>query len=378
MENKLTIKVSGRRIERFIKRLLDNNIDIYNLIKNNNEEIIIDINYKDYSKIRKIKTIYKIKVLNYKGFKKIGKILSVNKMPIFVIFCNFILLLILSNIIFSIKVIHNNPEIQSLIFQELSEYGIKVHKFKKSDLEIKKIKEEILEKHKNKIEWLEIEERGTSYIIRVEERLIPEKEEFSSPRSIVASKSAVIKKISASSGVIEKEVGQYVKKGEVLINGEIKLGPDVKSNVVANGTVFGEVWYTVKVKYPYILKEKHYTGNVNNSLMLNVFNKKINVIGQKYTNFERLDKISLSSTFIPIFLSYGINREVKIIDTILTEEEAYDMAIERSKKEMEAKFKEGEYIIDFKVLDMNFNENNIELNIFYSICENITEYLPIS
>lgn len=378
MINKVTIRVSGRKIERFIKRLLDNKIYIENLRKIGKDEILVDINLNEYKKVKKIKSIYKIRIIKHKGLKSLSHFITVNKMTIFVILCSFILLFNLSNTIFEVQVIHDNQALKSLILEELTEYGVKVHKKKIDDKKIQKIKEEILNKHKNKIEWIEIEERGTSYIIRVEERKVVEKEEKLVPRSIIASKSAVIKKIVAQNGVVEKEIGQYVKKGDVIINGNIKLGDNVKSSVPAKGTVFGEVWYTVKLKYPYIIKEKRYTGNVNNALMINIFGAKKILYGTKYTNYETSYKIRLSTTFLPIFLAYGKNMEYLMIDTILTEEEAYEMAIVRGKKEIESNLKEGEYIIDFKVLNVSFNENNIELEIFYNICENITDYLLLN
>ena len=60
MINKVTIRVSGRKIERFIKRLLDNKIYIENLRKIGKDEILVDINLNEYKKVKKIKSIYKI------------------------------------------------------------------------------------------------------------------------------------------------------------------------------------------------------------------------------------------------------------------------------------------------------------------------------
>ena len=215
-------------------------------------------------------------------------------MTIFVIFCSIVFLFNMSNTLFNIQVIHDNHALKSLILEELSKNGVKVHKKKPGNEKIKKIKQKILEKHKNKIEWIEIEERGTSYIIRLEERKVVKKEAENCHRSIVASKSAIIRKIVAQNGVVEKEIGQYVRKGEVIINGSIKLGDDVKSSVSAKGTVFGDVWYTVKVKYPYIIKEKRYTGNVNGAVMINVFDNKKIIFGTKYTNYETLYKLEIA------------------------------------------------------------------------------------
>ena len=63
MINKVTIRVSGRKIERFIKRLLDNKIYIENLRKIGKDEILVDINLNEYKKVKKIKSIYKIRII---------------------------------------------------------------------------------------------------------------------------------------------------------------------------------------------------------------------------------------------------------------------------------------------------------------------------
>ena len=188
MSNKIQIKVTGKNINRFVMRLIQNKIEILEVKNISSKEIIVLIKKDDYPKVKKIKSIYDLKVLKYKGLIALKKSLSVNKLLIFVTFCSLILLFLLSNIIFSVNVIHADKSIQNLILEELSDYGVEVHKFKKSASKIEKIKNEILEKYKDKIEWLEIENYGTSYIVRVEERLIPDKEQIILPRDVVAKK----------------------------------------------------------------------------------------------------------------------------------------------------------------------------------------------
>jgi similar to stage IV sporulation protein len=377
MSNKVQIKVTGKNINRFIMRLIQNKIEILELENISNQEIIVLIKKDDYSKIKKIKSIYELKVLKYKGLIALKKSISVNRLLIFVTFCSLILLFLLSNIIFSVKVIHADKNIRNLILEELSDYGVEVHKFKKSASEIDKIKNQILDKYKDKIEWLEIENYGTSYIIRVEERLIPDKEQIILPRDVIAKKNAVILKIESPAGVIQKLVGNYVKAGDTIVSGTVKLNEAIKKQVAAKATVYGEVWYTVKVEYPYIYKEEHYTGNVKSGLFYSFLNKNISIFGKSYTNYKLVDKIKLSSTFLPIFLSVGEQQEILITDKIFTEEEALDMATKRSHKEISSKLKDKEYILDEKILKVEYKDSKISLEIFYRVCEDITDYRNI-
>ena len=80
------------------------------------------------------------------------------------------ILYILSNIIFSVDIVYNNKEIVNLLNKELNNYNIKKYQLKKSYDNLEIIKKQILENNKDKLEWLEILESGTKYIVKVVER----------------------------------------------------------------------------------------------------------------------------------------------------------------------------------------------------------------
>ena len=57
----IKIKVTGRNINNFLKRLINNNINIEKVIPISYKEIDLIINYQDLDKVLKLKTIYNIK-----------------------------------------------------------------------------------------------------------------------------------------------------------------------------------------------------------------------------------------------------------------------------------------------------------------------------
>lgn len=73
MSNKVQIKVTEKNINRFIMRLIQNKIEILELENISNQEIIVLIKKDDYSKVKKIKSIYDLKVLKYKGLIALKK-----------------------------------------------------------------------------------------------------------------------------------------------------------------------------------------------------------------------------------------------------------------------------------------------------------------
>ena len=77
-KSSILIKVTGKNIERFIKRLISHKIEILDLKYIKYNEIIIKIYKKDYKKIKEIKTIYDIFIVDSYGFIKIKKIININ------------------------------------------------------------------------------------------------------------------------------------------------------------------------------------------------------------------------------------------------------------------------------------------------------------
>ena len=76
---------------------------------------------------------------------------------------------------------------------------------------------------------MEIEAVGTKYVIRVEMRELPEEKKTNGIRHIVAKKDAIIREVVASKGEIVRRNNDYVKAGDVVISGEIKLNDEVKN-----------------------------------------------------------------------------------------------------------------------------------------------------
>ena len=375
LRSSIVLNIKGKNVNRFINKLVKQNIDILNIRYINYKEIEIRVFKSDLEKIEKIKSIYELSEVNSYGLIKIKKILIKNKILLFFMFIGFLFILLLTNVIFDVEVVHNKKEIQELLISELKKYGITEKKFVKSFNEIEKIKKEILEKYKDKLEWIEIERVGTKYIVRVEERKIPNSDVETQNRNIVAKKSAIIKTIIAENGVVVKNVNDYVKAGDVIVSGSIYLNEDLKSVVRANGKVYGEVWYKSEVEMPFVYYEENYTSNINKVLTLSFLNKRFELFNfNKFENKEIEEKNIVKHSFLPIKLSLETQREVKKTDKIYTIDEAIEMAKNKSISSMESKLNDKEYIISSKNLKVEIKESKIVLEMFFSVYEDITDY----
>lgn len=377
MTSKVKLNIKGKNIERFIKRLRSNQIDLLNITYLNYHEVNIVIYKKDYDKLIELKTIYDVTMVDIYGIIKIKEVVSIYKYVVGFIILGVALLIFLSHVIFNIEVIHTDSEIRNFLLQELENYGLKKYRLKKSYQEIQTIKNSILEKYKNEIEWLEIEESGTTYIVRLEERIIKQEEKEEEKQNVIASKSAVIKKIIAENGEVIRNINEYVNAGDVIISGNIYLNDEVKDTVTAKGVVYGEVWYNVSVEYPYIYSEIKEINNYKDVFVLKLFSHNIEFTTKPYSEKRIEEKVLLYHPLLPISLVKQRQEEIQTISLVLTAEEAKEKAIIEAQKKMEEKLDDDERIIDYKVLKLNIKEDKIVLDVFFTVYENITGYSKI-
>lgn len=374
----IKIKVTGRNINNFLKRLINNNINIEKVIPISHKEIDLIINYQDLDKVLKLKTIYNIKIVRYYGKLRIIKRIKKDIFILSSLLISLLLIYTLSNIIFKIEVIHSNNNIIKLVTKELEDNGIKKYKFVKNYQEIEKIKKKILEENKDTLEWLEIIREGTKYTIRVEERIINNKPKDNKIYNIVASKNAVIKNIYAESGEKIRSINTYVKKGDIIISSDITLPNNEKISKTASGKVQGEVWYNINIEYPYQYHEMKYTGNKKKVLVLNLLNKRISFFDfHKYKTFNRNIKYIFNNNITPISLIYEDEYETNIINEVYDYNTAREKAITKAKEKILEKYPNIKDITNIKIIKEEDKKNKISLNLFVTCLEDITEYQEI-
>ncbi len=375
----IKIKIEGKNINNYIKRLLKRKINIIRLIPISYKEVHLIIKYQEYQKIIKYKTTYKISIIDTYGTIKIKKNIKKNTILILAIILGLFLIITLSNLIFSIDIIHQDKEIRILLKQELEINGIKKYHFKKSYKELEKIEDKILEKNKDKLEWIEIIESGTKYIVRIEERKVNTEDEIYQYQSIISKKDAIITEIKATQGEKVKNVNDYVKKGDTVISGYITLPNNTTKTTMAKGKVYGEVWYQITVEYPFIYQEEKLTGRSKTIYVLNFINKRFSIFDfDKYKSFSTKDKILLSNPLININLVKEKQYELIVKDEVYPE----DIAINKAKDYIKQKLKKDnpniKKIKDITILSNEATDSTINLKLFVSAIENIGDLIEIT
>lgn len=375
MNSYVTIEITGKDVKRFIRTLYKRKIRFYYL-DINKRQAIATVNYQDYLKIKEIKTIYKIHIINYKGLARVKQLFSTYKVFIFSSLVGIIILYILSNTIFVVDVVHDKKEIREFIKEKLNEHGIKEFSIVKNFEENEKIVNEILVGNREKLEWMEIERVGCKYIVRVTIRKIKGEEDNNNPRDIVAKKKGMITSITASSGEVIKKINDYVDIGEVIISGTIKNKDTIKDYVRANGRVFAEVWYHAEVEIPYLYQETSLTGNKKRVISFKFLDVDTRIFSDFNTTKDNI-LFSLSNRLLPISLSFILEEETLVEDSIFSEETAILKAQDVAREKLKSNLGRDDEIIYEKYLKKSEEDSKIIVDMFFKVKEDITAYIEI-
>lgn len=362
MNKRIYLEVSNE-LNRFIKKCIDNSINLYN-ISYVKDKMVVLIDVKDYLKIKRLNYYSKIRVVKYDGLLNIKKIIKDNMFYISVIFLSFIWMNLLTNYIVDIEIIHSNSGIRRLLKEELDKNNVKRFSLAYSFEELDNITKKILADNKNNLEWVSIKKDGMKYIVRAEERIIKSEVVSDKPRDIVASKDAYITKVIGSKGNVLVRQGEYVKKGTVLISGKITLYEDVKGVTSASGSVYGNVWYECTVETPKEISSERLTGRKRYNL--NVGNKIL--LRNKYQNFRQKNIREIK--IFGLKIKFYKEEEVEIIKTKTDDE----YALNRLKEEFDKKLNGKGVIIYQKVLKKDENNSTIKYRVFIITNELINAY----
>lgn len=374
MINYFWIEIKGKSLKRFLNTILNNNINILN-IRYEKNKAILKVSYEDYNKIKKIKTTCQIKIIKTNGKKKIYEEILKYKTSIIVFIISIFLIVLLSNLTLYIKIDTHNINLKKQVASELKKNNITIFSFKKNYEQLNKITKKIKQRNDN-IEWIEIENDGVITKVKIIERVKNATKQDKKYKDIIAEKNGYIRKIYSKKGELLKNIDDYVKKGEVIISGNIFRNDKLVAKTKAEGRVYAEVWYIVKLneKKDYINLKKQKEGK--KKLILNVLNKEINLFKIK----KEVEKETKHNVFSNNIFSLYIKEEktYKKEKEIYSDDELINILETRAKKNIEKTLEKDEYIINQKTLKKTKENGKIYLEVFFKVYENIAKETNIA
>lgn len=379
----VTVKITGKGIERFINSLTRNNLVIWNVKKCGTNTIIFKMKLSDVNELRKHKRYSdcKVRFLQRSGAPFLLKRLFRNSGFLVGAIGFILIIMLLSNMVWGIEIKGAKPATEHQIRKELTEMGIKVGKlqFYMDDVE------NIQRKLTNKIEeltWVGVELKGTTYHFQVVEKNQPKKPEVLNPRNLVAKKKAIIVKMFVENGKSQVKLYDRVVPGQILISGSI--GKEDKPEIVpAKGEILGETWYKTSVNLP--LNSNFYVFNGQEKLKhsVSIGKLKIPVWGFGNIKFKEFEKESLEKNIrflkwdLPIKYVLETYREREKVIREYSKEEAFQMAKNLAREDIKSLLSEEAKIKGEKVLHQSFENGKVNISIHFQVIENIAKSEPI-
>ena len=361
MRNKVLIKINCKDINEFTIVMFNHHIDFSNTNINNNCIYTI-INSDDIDIISKL---YNVEVIKYYNIKKYLYLFKTNIFNIILIILGLIFINIFSNIIIEVNVLSSNLELVTLLNKSLDKYNIKRLSFKKNYIELQTIKEKLSDEFNEKIEWLEIENVGMTYNIKLEERKVKSKDIIADKCNVVATTDGTISKIISSSGVVLVKKNQLVKEGDLLIDGQIKLNEEVKKDVCASGYVYAEKWYSIKIEVPKTYHKKKYSGKFRYNVLLEFDNRDFKIFKSRLKDYDtdKMEVISLLNKKIYLLKEYEFVDEVLEYDENSLNKRIDELISEK----LELSLSDKEKIISKNILHKFENDSKINIELFVTV-----------
>lgn len=358
-----------------MNNLIVANIRVFNLnsflidsIKNN---IYIErISYKknilkckiSKSDLKKISKYYKVTIIKEYNLKSFIKKIKANYLFVLSIIFSFFLFWVFKNIIIKIEIVSNNEELAKELNKSLENYGLERLSFKKSAASLYIIKQKLENEYKDKIEWLEIKNIGMTYLVTLEERKMSEEDTRENYCNVYAKKDGIVKKIIATQGNVLVYENQYVRAGDLLISGDISLNEELKQQICAEGTVYGEVWYKASISIPKKYQIKNYTGRTQTNFKLDLGRNDYKILRSKYQNYDEESKEIIS--ILGKKLLKTKEKEFTYQDIYYTEEELEQKIEEIISTKINLQKEDGEQILYKNILKKIEFDSTIDIEVF--------------
>ncbi len=242
----LKIRITGYSPERFLNLCKNKKLDIWGLESaKNSYEMYIKIN--GFRKLKPILRKTKTKVTIEERIGLPFFFYKYRKRTAFFIGSIFCILMIFFATFFVWKIdFQGNQAITDEVLLEFLETKEVKHGMIKQNLECEQIAKDI-RKEFDEIIWVSVSIKGTNLMVHIKENtdIFTEEVEEMTACDIIADKTGIITEMIVRSGVPKVQVGSEVKKGDVLVSGQLEVLNDAKE-VTATHMILSDADITIE------------------------------------------------------------------------------------------------------------------------------------
>ncbi|KHD85197.1 sporulation protein YqfD [Heyndrickxia ginsengihumi] len=373
------VKVEGKGIERFINQLTRSNLIIWNVKRQGTMAVTFYIGLNDIHQLRKHVRHFdcRIHFLRGQGAPFLWKRTLKNAGFLLGFFLFFIIITLLSNMIWGVDIKGASPKTEHQIRKELDKLGVRVGNFQFFMDNVETIQHKLTNEVPN-VTWIGVNLQGTTYHFQVVEKNTPKKNKKLAPQHLVANQKAVIEDMYVEQGKPVVKIHQYVKKGQLLVSGIIGNDKE-KYPVAAKGKVYGETWYKSNVELPLKSDFQVYTGNEQRKHEIKIGKFRIPVWGFGKVTYKKYDKAEVEHYIrflkwtLPIQYVETTFRKKEEVHREYTKQEAINKAKLLGKSDLKTKIPNDAKIKDDYVLQEHVDNGTLKLSIYFQVIENIAK-----
>ena len=375
--------VKGEKAVDFLNAAVQKQIKVWSIRKVDEECIGFFILISDISQLRNLRRDYHVQFSFGKREGLWFHWQRVKKNGSFVLggFLFVLLVTLLSNTVWEIKITGASKEIEYRIMKQLDEMGVKRGALQFGLHTPQEIQKEITKQNAN-ITWVGVERKGTVYHLQVVEKTIPKVSQPPENRHLVAKKAGVVSYILADKGEPKVKVNQYVKKGQVLISGYIGK-EDEPVPIAATGKVLAETWYETTIILPLENRLDTLTGHSKSKYGFSVFGQSFYFPWLENPNFtsfyteERRNPIYFFKWKLPITWNEKICYETERVETHYTRQEIQKLGVKLAHEKMRQEISGASSVYGIKVLRQRETNGKVEITYHFQMIESIGVYEPI-
>lgn len=226
------IKIEGTRLE----RALNSGITFWNVSRSGYSCMYANVSLMAYRRLLKYQGLH-ITLIREMGIFSLFKRLWANKALFFGLCVCTAALAVISSMVVGIEVSGYYSLKKEDVEAYVNEWGVKPFSFKRS-IDLDGLCNYL--RSKDNIAWASAGYNGVILNVVIIEQV---NEYDNTPCDIVSSRQAVIKKIDVYAGIKNKQIGDSVSEGEMLVTGIRQIGDSIE-RIKARATVVGTVWET--------------------------------------------------------------------------------------------------------------------------------------
>lgn len=182
--------------------------------------------------------------------------------------------------------------------------------------------------------WIGLDREGVLLTVNIVESL-PESLQRADrvPSDITAEKDGVITSIQVMRGQANVKIGDSVRKGSVLISGEV-VYKDRYIDMAADGVVYAAVQYRVETELPERITEAYETEATETVRILRVWNYEILRTEPQFEHYRMIGPGAIRSNgLLPVSIETQEAREIAFRERTLSQEEAEEYALASAREQ---------------------------------------------